>query len=168
MAGLPGRIRRRAVAYGGWIENGIRAAALCGEHVRARWLFALKATQGADFVTHWMDAGRSDFAAAYVQTAGGRFDLMPLKVTELASAQTIPESDEDHGRVSMTVEQSFAAVAVSLYDDGFAHGSFVRFFNSANARPARRPSLVAVESSSSAWSERPASNAVNQRRNRAS
>ena len=88
MAGLPGRIRRRAVAY----------------------------------------------AAAYVQTAGGRFDLMPLKVTELASAQTIPESDEDHGRVSMTVEQSFAAVAVSFYDDGFAHGSFVRFFNSANAR----------------------------------
>ena len=30
-----------------------------------------------------------------------------------------------------------------------------RFFNSANARPARRPSLVAVESSGSAWSLRP-------------
>ena len=30
----------------------------------------------------------------------------------------------------------------------FAHGSFARFFNSANARPARRPSLVAVELSS--------------------
>jgi len=45
-----------------------------------------------------------------------------------------------------------------------AHGSFARFFNSANARPARRPSLVAVESSSLAWSARPASNAVNQRR----
>ena len=30
-------------------------------------------------------------------------------------------------------------------DDGFAHGSFARFFNSANARPARRPSLVALE-----------------------
>ena len=29
--------------------------------------------------------------------------------------------------------------------DRFAHGSFARFFNSANARPARRPSLVAVE-----------------------
>ena len=29
-----------------------------------------------------------------------------------------------------------------------AHASFARFFNSANARPARRPSLVAVESSS--------------------
>jgi len=26
--------------------------------------------------------------------------------------------------------------------DRFAHGSFARFFNSANARPARRPSLV--------------------------
>jgi hypothetical protein len=43
----------------------------------------------------------------------------------------------------------------------FAHGSFARFFNSENARPARRPSLVAVESSSSAWSVRAASNAVN-------
>jgi hypothetical protein len=53
-------------------------------------------------------------------------------------------------------------------DDGFAHGSFARFFNSANARPARRPSLVAVESSSSPWSVRPASNALNQRRKRAS
>jgi uncharacterized metal-binding protein len=74
-----------------------------------------------------LDAGRSAFAAAYVQTAGGRFDLMPLKVTELATAQTMPErdQDQDHGRVSMTVEQSFAAVAVSFYDDGFAHGSFV-------------------------------------------
>src|SRR5215469_2592590 len=51
---------------------------------------------------------------------------------------------------------------------GYSLGSFARFFNSANARPARRPSLVAVESSSSAWSARPASNAVNQRRNRAS
>ena len=50
----------------------------------------------------------------------------------------------------------------------FSHGSFARFFNSANARPARRPSLVAVESSCSAWSVRPASNAVNQRRKRAS
>ncbi len=49
-----------------------------------------------------------------------------------------------------------------------AHSSFPRFFNSANARPARRPSLVAVESSSLAWSARPASNAVNQRRKRAS
>src|SRR6516165_11258812 len=56
----------------------------------------------------------------------------------------------------------------SSYDDGFAHSSFERFFNSANARPAKRPSLVAVESSSSAWSERPASNAMNQRRKRAS
>jgi hypothetical protein len=35
---------------------------------------------------------------------------------------------------------------------GYSLGSFARFFNSANARPARRPSLVAVESSSSAWS----------------
>jgi hypothetical protein len=51
---------------------------------------------------------------------------------------------------------------------GYSLGSFARFFNSANARPARRPSLVAVESSSLAWSVRPASNAVNQRRNRAS
>jgi hypothetical protein len=50
----------------------------------------------------------------------------------------------------------------------FAHGSFARFFNSANARPARRPSLVAVVSSSSAWSVRPASNAMNHRRKRAS
>jgi hypothetical protein len=41
------------------------------------------------------------------------------------------------------------------YDDGFAQGSLARFFNSANARPARRPSLVAVESSGSAWSLRP-------------
>ena len=56
----------------------------------------------------------------------------------------------------------------SFYDDSFAHGFFARFFNSANVRPARRPSLVAVESSSSAWSERPASNAMNQRRKRAS
>src|SRR5215471_15617867 len=38
---------------------------------------------------------------------------------------------------------------------GYSLGSFARFFNSANARPARRPSLVAVESSSSAWSVRP-------------
>ena len=53
-------------------------------------------------------------------------------------------------------------------DDGFAHGSFARFFNSANARPARRPSLVAVELSSLAWSVRPSSKAVNQRRKRAS
>ena len=30
------------------------------------------------------------------------------------------------------------------------HGSFTRLFNSTNARPARRPSLVAAESSSSA------------------
>jgi hypothetical protein len=45
-------------------------------------------------------------------------------------------------------------------DDGFTHGSFARFFNSANARPARRPSLDAVVSSSSAWLVRPASNAV--------
>ena len=51
-------------------------------------------------------------------------------------------------------------------DDGFAHGSFARFFNSANARPARRPSLVEVESSSLAWSVRPSSKAVNQRRKR--
>ena len=35
----------------------------------------------------------------------------------------------------------------SFYDDSFAHDSFARFFNLANARPARRPSLVAVESS---------------------
>jgi hypothetical protein len=48
-----------------------------------------------------------------------------------------------------------------------AHGSFARFFNSANARPAKRPSLVAVESSSLVWSVRPASNALNQWRNRA-
>ena len=48
------------------------------------------------------------------------------------------------------------------------HGSFARFFNSAKVRPAKRPSLVAVELSSSAWSVRPASNAVNQRRKRAS
>ena len=31
---------------------------------------------------------------------------------------------------------------------GYSLGSFARFFNSANARPARRLSLVAVESSS--------------------
>ena len=49
-----------------------------------------------------------------------------------------------------------------------AHGSFARFFDRENARPANRPSLVAVESSSSAWSVRPVSNAVNQRRKRAS
>jgi hypothetical protein len=30
------------------------------------------------------------------------------------------------------------------------HGSFARFFNSASARPARRPTFVAAESSSSA------------------
>jgi non-heme chloroperoxidase len=48
------------------------------------------------------------------------------------------------------------------------YGSFARFFNSANARPARRPSLIAVESNSLAWSLRPASNAANQRRKRAS
>ena len=48
------------------------------------------------------------------------------------------------------------------------HRSLARFFNSAKVRPAKRPSLVAVELSSSAWSVRPASNAVNQRRKRAS
>ena len=32
------------------------------------------------------------------------------------------------------------------------YGSLARFFNSANARPARRPSLTAVESSSFEWS----------------
>ena len=58
----------------------------------------------------------------------------------------------------------FVATRLNL----FAYGSFARFFNSANARPARRPSLVAVESSSSAWSARPGSNALNQRLKRAS
>ena len=69
---------------------------------------------------------------------------------------------------SMTTGLRLVGSGDSFYDDGFAHGSFVRFFNSVNARAARRPSLVAVESSSLAWSVLPASNAVNQRRRRAS
>ena len=40
------------------------------------------------------------------------------------------------------------------------HGSFARFFNSAKVRPAKRPSLVAVELSPPAWSVGPASKAV--------
>ena len=49
-----------------------------------------------------------------------------------------------------------------------AHGSFARFFNSANARPARRPSLVAVEFELLGVVGAARLNAVNQRRKRAS
>ena len=73
-------------------------------------------------------------------------------------------------RESLSVALSVAERASSSpeSDRSLAHGSFARFFNSANVRPAKRPSLVAVESNSSAWSLRPASNAVNHRRKRAS
>jgi hypothetical protein len=52
--------------------------------------------------------------------------------------------------ISAEPESSTSCYFVATRLDLFAHGSFARFFNSANARPARRPSLVAVESSSSA------------------
>ena len=61
-----------------------------------------------------------------------------------------------------------AAPSTALRATLGTYGSFARFFNSAIARAARRPSLVAVESSCLAWSVRPASNAVSQRRKRAS
>jgi methylase of polypeptide subunit release factors len=53
------------------------------------------------------------------------------------------------------IEHSLNLLAPVRHEDGVAYGSFARFFNSANTRPARRPSLVAVESNSSAWSVRP-------------
>ena len=87
-------------------------------------------------------------------------------------------------RVALATQRFFATVLQSAWNKlrngmktdtvdvcpgpRICHVSFARFFNSANARPARRPSLVAVESSSLAWSARPASNALNQRRKRAS
>ena len=68
----------------------------------------------------------------------------------------------------VTIGRFMLALVAVRPGPGVGYGSFARFFNSANAQPARRPSLVAVESSSLAWSARPASNAVNQRRKRAS
>jgi len=61
-----------------------------------------------------------------------------------------------HGMVNNTPE-ALTIMIQSRFDDDLSdevlgsvlvHGFFARFFNSANARPANWPSLVAVESSS--------------------
>ena len=105
--------------------------------------------------------------------------MTPARVRQLkenysSRRRTLPVArDSSHGPVaisSIVRGDVIEGVGGDLALSGarMAHGSFARFFNSANARPARRPSLVAVESSSLAWSARPATNAVNQRRKRAS
>jgi hypothetical protein len=67
-----------------------RAAALGSKYMRARRLFALHAAQGADLVTlARMDATRSALAASDMQSAGGKFDLVPLKIAQLAGPQAI-------------------------------------------------------------------------------
>ena len=68
-----------------------------------------------------------------------------------------------HDRMPAFCEMDFFGARARRFDEdgaggdrgeagGVGYGSFARFFNSANARPARRPSLVAVELSSLAWS----------------
>ena len=65
------------------------------------------------------------------------------------------------------IEEWLGSLGLSEYADRFAENRIDLSILQDLTDP-RRPSLVAVESSSSAWSVRPASNAVNQRRNRAS
>jgi hypothetical protein len=70
-----------------------RATALGSKHMRTRRVFALQAAQGADLVTlNRMNAWRSALAAADVQAAGGKLDLVPLKIAQLAGSQVVSKA----------------------------------------------------------------------------
>jgi hypothetical protein len=111
---LPKTLNERVEALGRH-----RATTLRSEYMRARRLFALKPAQGAELVTlDRMHARRAPLAAADVQSTGRELNLVPLKIAQLAGPQAMPKSDQDHGRVAMTIAARFAGCGHQGFDLG--------------------------------------------------
>ena len=72
-------------------------------------LLTLQAAQGSQFVTlQRMDAWRPALAAADVEAAGLKLDLVSSEIAHFGGPQAMPVGDQDHGGVAVTVAAAFA------------------------------------------------------------
>jgi hypothetical protein len=79
-------------------------APLAQEQVAAWLLLALKATQGAEFGPRQrVDRGYPALEPRNVQPAMDDVDLLPTEGAQLGRSQPVPEGQQDHGRIAMSV-----------------------------------------------------------------
>src|SRR5262245_65603676 len=80
------------------------ASPLAQEQVTARRLLALKPTQGAEFTAgERMDRGYAAFEPRDVQPGMGEIDLLPTEGAQLGRSQSMPEGQQDHGRIAVAI-----------------------------------------------------------------
>src|SRR5262249_1058297 len=78
--------------------------ALGGEAEGAGFLLATEAPQRSDLVPlQRVDRGRPVLQSADVQSTDAQFDLVPVEVAELARSEPVPDGQQDHGRIAVTV-----------------------------------------------------------------
>src|SRR5215475_12226154 len=63
-----------------------------------------------------MDGRRAVLGPADVHAALIKLDLMPLEIADLRGPQSMTVSDQDHGRVSMSVAAMLAGIVHELFD----------------------------------------------------
>ena len=98
------------------------------ENVRGSSLLTLETPQSAYFVAlQWMNAWGAALGPADVHAACPQFNLVPLQVAQLRGPQAVPEADQDHGGVAVSVAAVLARRSHQALD--LAHGQILTSAN---------------------------------------